>query len=282
MQLASALIQQCLTPAPKQTNSIPKAASSSAAPKRPTLTDAQRRYPLLRLAAERVKLEVDKRARRYLRRLDCIHASGSRTHQQRWDALGQIHESMLSRMDLATLAIGWVDDKGELRLNRQRTLAEDSQLSDCRVSRTLAALERAGYVSRKYTKLYEQGKGWVTRTAIRLRRQFFIDLGLGHELQKVLERKQRQRDKQLQEASGKRQQQKLSDDAEKQIRRESHARSQGKRRVEQEEQQAQTKPVTSNLARKRLEFTMALLAEHPDMTDAQIAELVNEHLPLDP
>lgn len=55
-----------------------------------TLAEAQCRYPLLRLAFERIAEEVEHRSGCYLRRLDSIHASGSRTHQQTWDALTSV------------------------------------------------------------------------------------------------------------------------------------------------------------------------------------------------
>ena len=284
MHCASTLIQNRFAAQEAPRPKAPKGncrANGSTARKRSTLTERQRAFPLLQKASERIAEEVEHRSGRYLRRLDQIHASGSRTHQQRWDALDDLKEVMMTRMDLVTLVLGWVDEQGELHLNRQCGLVDDSDLTPSRVSRTLKALEQAGYLSRKITHHFKQGQ-WVTHIAIRLRPQFFIDLGLGHELNKVQERKQKQRAQQLQEAAGKRQQQKLMGDAQQQIRRESHARAQGKRRVEQEQQRVQRQPYVAGRSRQRTELAIALRAEHPELTDQQVIALVNKHLPPDP
>jgi DNA-binding MarR family transcriptional regulator len=148
-------------------------------------------------AARRICTEAKTRAGRWLRRLDRIHKSGCRTKQQRWDALAALAESLMSRVDLATLVLGWMDSNGQFRLNRQRRLVDDGGLTDSRVSRTLTALEEAGYVRRKQRRLYQDGKRWATRTMIHLRPRLFIDLGLGHLLAAARTRKKHERTRKL-------------------------------------------------------------------------------------
>jgi DNA-binding transcriptional MocR family regulator len=107
-------------------------------------------------------------------------------------------EPLLARLDLATLALGWLDGQtGAFRLNRQRGLAEDTGLSECCVSRTLTALESAGYLRRRVRRIFKHGKHWVSRWTIHVRPRFFIDLGLGHQLAEERTRKKAKRDKVL-------------------------------------------------------------------------------------
>lgn len=245
---------------------------------RRTLTERQRRYPLLRLAADRVKHEAETREQRYLRRLDCIHLSGSRTHQQRWEALAILIESLLSRMDLTNLCLGWLDNKGEFHLNRQRILVEDSLLTPSRVSRTLKALEQGGYLTRKYERYYSPERAdWLTRTTIRLRRQFFIDLGLGHELAKVQDRKKIQHAKAMQEAINACNQRKLIEDARKQRCKESHARSQGYHRAKQQSTGLLKKV---EWIAKRNATLFRLRADHPELSDAEMIKIITQQFPL--
>lgn len=175
-----------------------KLVDRSAQERRPrALTDAQR-GTLLGLAAERIAEEAQDRACRWLRRLDTIHISGVRTKRQRWDALAKMAEPLLARLDLATLALGWLDGQtGAFRLNRQRGLAEDTGLSECCVSRTLTALESAGYLRRRVRRIFKHGKNWVSRVTIHVRPRFFIDLGLGYQLAEERTRKKAKRDKVL-------------------------------------------------------------------------------------
>lgn len=276
MQHAKILIQQCLTAQELPKPKAPTVAPTSAKP-RQTLTERQRAFPLLRKASERITLEVGNRAGKYLRRLDSIHASGSRTHQQRWNALGILKDLMLARMDLATLALGWVDQKGELHLNRQCGLVQDSDLSPSCVSRTLKALEWATYLERKIARRFEQGKGWVTSIAIFFTRRFFIDLGLGLELDRVLKRKQKQRAQQLQEAESKRQQQKLTADAGAHIRKESHLKAQGRLRNQKADQATSERAA---IIRQRTDVALDLRDRHPELTDQEIRDWVNQKYPL--
>lgn len=170
----------------------------SAAERRPrALTDAQR-GTILGPAALRIRQEAKDRTARFLRRLDTRHSSGCRTKQQVWNNLAALAEPILARLDLASMCLGWLDMKsGQFNVNRQRGLAEDSGLSECAVSRTFKALEQAGYVYRKVSRIYKRGKNWVTRSLIKIRPRLFIDLGLGYQFSKERTRRRTKRAKQL-------------------------------------------------------------------------------------
>lgn len=208
---------------------LPAAVAGHAAGRRPRALSEKQRTGLLGTAAARVAEEARERKRRYLRRLDTIHASGCRTKRQRWDALAALAEPLLARLDLATLALGWLDDNGAFRLNRQRGLAEDTGLSECRVSRTLSALEAAGYVRRRVRRIYRNGQQWVTRVTIHLRPRFFIDLGLGHQLAEARTRKKAQREVHLRNVKARQQQAAIQELGDAQQRRQSHRKAQAVR-----------------------------------------------------
>lgn len=135
---------------------------------------------LLSKAQHRVQEEADKREAKYLRRFDDINVTGCRTYQQRWDALARMMGPMLARLNLATMVLGYLNEKGQFRLNRQRGLAEDSGVAEWTVSRVLTDLEQAKYIRRKFRRIFHNGKQWITRVTINVRPRFFIDLGLGH------------------------------------------------------------------------------------------------------
>ncbi|MFG0501123.1 hypothetical protein ACF8GD_00450 [Pseudomonas putida] len=135
---------------------------------------------LLSKALYRVQEEAEKREAKYLRRFDDINATGCRTYQQRWDALARMMGPMLARLNLATMVLGYLNEKGHFRLNRQRGLAEDSGVAEWTVSRVLTDLEEAKYIRRKFRRIFHNGKQWITRVTINVRPRFFIDLGLGH------------------------------------------------------------------------------------------------------
>lgn len=202
------------------------------------LTDAQR-GTLLGLAAERIAEEAQNRACRWLRRLDTIHISGVRTKRQRWDALAKMAEPLLARLDLATLALGWLDGQtGAFRLNRQRGLAEDTGLSECCVSRTLTALESAGYLRRRVRRIFKHGKHWVSRVTIHIRPRFFIDLGLGHQLAEERTRKKAKRDKVLAALGMQKSRDRLQAMVEQSARKRSHLKA-TQARAKQEAEQAE-------------------------------------------
>lgn len=246
---------------------VPPLAGHEAGRRPRRLTLKQRaNFPFLGYAVERVEEEARSRAGRWLRRLDTIHRSGCRTKQQRWDALAAVIETMLARMDIATLCLGWLDDDGAFRLNRQKGLAEDSGLAPWRVSRLLSALERAKYTKRKYRRVYQNGRKWITRVTIHLRPQFFIDLGLAHELSQARSKKKKERLEKLLEIANRKQAQALHELAEKQRRKESHRRAQGARRAAEEEA-ARAAKIAASIARNYA--WSRFQQENPHLSDSE-------------
>lgn len=249
-----------------------KAVSGPQADRHPrTLSDKQRRT-VLGSVVERVQGEVKTREGRYLRRLDSVHVSGYRTNQNRWNALGAIIEPVMARVDIATLILGWLDDRGQFRLNRQRGLAEDSGMTESRVSRTLSLLEQAGYVHRQMTRLYKHGQNWVTRVTIRLRVRFFVDLGLGHQLAEARTRSRQRRKKQVAEVQQQLNHQRLNGLLSSHMRRESHNRAQGKRRA-QLELVDNAKKVER--MRERAAEIHRLATDYPELSRDEICARVN-------
>ncbi|SEI41679.1 hypothetical protein SAMN04244572_00115 [Azotobacter beijerinckii] len=255
---------------------LPAAVAGHAAGRRPRELSEKQRAGLLGTAAARVAEEARERKRRWLRRLDTIHASGCRTKRQRWDALAALAEPMLARLDLATLALGWLDENGAFRLNRQRGLAEDTGLSECRVSRTLSALETAGYVRRRVRRIFKNGQQWVTRVTIHLRPRFFIDLGLGHKLAEVRTRKKAKRESYLREVKARQQQAVIQELGDAQQRKQSHRQAQAVR---------DAKVVNIKEAReleRNREIAAAfheLAVNNPDLSPAQIRTLLERRFP---
>lgn len=242
------------------------------------LSDAQR-ATLLGVAAERIAEEAAARACRWLRRLDTIHISGVRTKRQRWDALARMAEPLLARLDLATLALGWLDGKtGAFRLNRQRGLAEDTGLSECCVSRTLAALEAAGYVRRRVRRIFKNGRHWVSRVTIHLRPRFFIDLGLGHELAAERTRKKRKRDKLLAALGLQQSRERLQAIADKRERQASH-RQATKARAEQERKRAELQRQERDRARAEAWHAFITSPEAQGLPMRRIMALFGQRFP---
>lgn len=243
-----------------------------AAGRRPRSLSDKQRATFLGLAVARVNEEARTRSGRWIRRLDTIHKSGVRTKQQRWDALAAMAEPIFARVDLATLCLGWLDDSGAFRLNRQRGLAHDGDLTECRVSRTLADLERAGYVRRRVRRIFKNGQHWVSRVTIHLRPRFFIDLGLGHKLAEARTAKKIVREKRLREIAARRQQSALQELTDRQQRRESHRRAEGAR---QSSAVAQANVRRIDAARARVEALTALVAQHPDKSRAELVAMLD-------
>lgn len=244
------------------------------------LTEKQKNaFPFLSEAVERVQHEVKHRGQRWLRRLDHIHASGCRTKQQCWDAVGILGEPLLARLDIATLCCGWLDDTGTFRLNRQKGLAEDTGLTESRVSRALHALTLAGYVRKRVRRIHKHGQRWICRVTLHLRPRFFIDLGLGHQLAQARTRAKKRRDRQLKEAGVRQQQQALHELTARQRRNESRRRAEGKRRFAEQEQ---VKAVNFEYQKRRAEVLAQLVEAHPDMPHVQLIEALNQRYPLRP
>lgn len=243
-----------------------------AAGRRPRKLSDKQRATFLGAAAQRVTEEARDRAGRWLRRFDTIHQTGCRTKRQRWDALAAMVEPMLARMDVATLCLGWLDAAGTFRLNRQRGLAQDGGLTDCRVSRTLKAMEAARYVRRKQRRIFHNGRHWITRTTIHVRPQFFIDLGLGHMLAQARTAKKIARAKKLRQIGAEQQRAAVQALGDRQLRRESHRRAEGARQA-RVEQQANVARIDD--ARARAARLVELAMQNPDLSRDQVVALLD-------
>ncbi|SER25104.1 hypothetical protein SAMN04244573_03199 [Azotobacter beijerinckii] len=244
--------------------------------RRPRSLSDKQRATFLGTAVERVIEEARTRAGRWIRRLDTIHKSGCRTKQQRWNALAALAEPILARVDLATLCLGWLDESGAFRLNRQRGLAQDGDLTECRVSRTLTDLERAGYVRRRVRRIYKHGMHWISRVTLHLRPRFFIDLGLSHQLAEARTKKKVARERKLREISARQQKDALQELADQQQRRESHRRAEGARRA-QAEQQANVQHI--EYARERAAELHRLALAYPDKSRAELVAILDRTHP---
>lgn len=261
-------------------------ASASAEPKRkkakgPRRLSELQRKGILGLAALRVIEEARERAGEWLRRLDTLHASGCRTRQTRWDALAKLIEPLLARLDLATLCLGWVDANGQFRLNRQQGLVEDTGLSPCTVSRTLAALEQAGYLHRIPKRLHLPGTGWVTRMAIRFRVRFFADLGLSHYLNKVRSRKKADRRQQLVKAEQRKQQQALSELLHHRQRRLRHRAAEAAHQRQLSQQTAQLDAEAHRAYQiQRIDRALQLANESPHLSARERRLIIDREFPL--
>ncbi len=184
----------------------------------------------------RVHEEADKREGKYLRRFDDIN--DSRTYQQRWDSLAELVGPLCARLDLAQLVVGWLDKNGKMHVNRQRKLCEDSGVQEWTMSRLLSDLERAGYVRRKFRRIFYKGKAWITRVTLHVRRRFFIDLGLGHELAEAQTRKRVQRRTLLEMAQTGQREAVKKETAEARMRKQAHDNAQRSARQKQQQRQS--------------------------------------------
>lgn len=240
------------------------------------LSDKQRRT-FLGEAVKRIQAEVSDRSGRYLRRLDTIHEGGNRSRAERWQALAAIAEPLLARLDIATGCLGWLDDTGQFRLNRQNGMAEDAGISPTRLCRLLKALEKAGYTLRKIKRLYRNGKRWVCRITIYMRPRFFHDLGLGlaHATSRTLKASAYLRKKKRADAL--KQQQRLDDISEAQARKMSHRKSEAARAQQREIAEAEQRVATR---RSRAGIFMELARAHPGLShDEYVAMFHKLHPP---
>lgn len=160
---------------------VQKRSATHAAPRH--LTEQQLKNPLLRSAFDRLSRIVELRGK-YLRRIDTVHGD-RRTRLEKWDALSQVAEQLLVRLDLAEGVLGYLDvERGRYVLNTQCKLAEDAGLSAPVLNRLMSTLDEATYVYRRIerVRLDETDANGLhlvrTRVLIRFTAQFWADLGL--------------------------------------------------------------------------------------------------------
>ncbi|MDN3238024.1 OmpH family outer membrane protein [Pseudomonas sp. WAC2] len=238
------------------------------------LSEDQRRT-FLGEAARRVKVEASERKGRWLRSLDCVHLSGRRVRQEVWSKLAAIIEPIMARVDIATLVLGWMDNEGQFHLNLQNGIAVDAEIHQCALSRTLKILEKARYIRREQKRLFHDGKRWITRTMIILRKRLFIELGLAHQLKQARERKKEKRRLKLQEIQ-RRAQQKVLQQAEVAMAKQARRRDfQVRERIaienRQQEQQVE-------LNRRRAELAVQLHQQNPSLTGRALTQAVDAFL----
>lgn len=145
------------------------------------LSDAQLKLPFFRMALRALE-GVTSLETGVLPRL-WRHESGRQVRSEVRDALRSLAHPLLVRLDLASATLGWLDERGQLRLSNQRQLASDAGLSRSALSRHLALYERAGYVRLSTKKLTRRQSRylWTVRsvTTITFTRLFFRHLGAG-------------------------------------------------------------------------------------------------------
>lgn len=202
--------------------------------RRPRRLSSKQQRTFLGEAVKRIRSEARERSGRYLRRLDTVHEGGNRTRAERWLALAAIAEPLLARLDIATGCLGYLDNNGQFRLNRQNGMAEDAEISPSRLCRLLKALEKAQYTLRKIKRLYRNGKRWVCRITIYVRHRFFHDLGLGFQHAAARTAKAKAYLKKRRQAVASQQQALLDDMAAAQERRMSHRKAEGARQASRE------------------------------------------------
>lgn len=235
-----------------------KRVDRSAQPRRPRALTAAQRETFLGLAAERVREEAKDRQCKWLRDFDIFQKSGYRTSQKRWDALAELIEPILARLDIATLVLGYLDKAGEFHLNRQRGLAEDTTLQEWTVSRVMGALEKSKMVYRKMRRICYNGRFWITRVTINIRPRFFIQLGLGYQLAEARTQKKAKRTQLLATFGKQRTDALIKNAAERESRKQSHVTAQAKRRRQEALAKAQA---TENAERARAAAWVAFCSE---------------------
>lgn len=223
-------------------------------------------------AAERVKIEALERGGKYLRRMDTVNESGRRTRAERWQALYAVIEPFLARLDIATGVLGYLDDKGQFRLNRQNGIAEDGGISPDRLCRLLQTLEKAKYTLRKIKRLYRNGKRWVCRITIYVRPQFFIDLGLGRQHAAARKAKAKAYLKKRRQAEAAQQQAQLDDMAAAHERRMSHRGAEGSRAAKQAES---ANTVRIQAMQRKAGIISELAKANPGLSTGALVELYN-------
>lgn len=234
------------------------------------LTEKQRRT-FLGEAVKRIKAEASDRSGRYLRCLDTIHEGGNRTRAERWQALAAIAEPLLARMDIATGCLGWLDNDGQFRLNRQNGMAEDAGIHPARLCRLLKALQKAQYTLRKIKRLYRNGKRWVCRITIYVKPCFFHDLGLGLQHANARTAKAKKYLKKKRQADVTRQQAQLEELGRSQERRMSHRKAEGAREQQRQQMEAQQRLSKRQSFAGRL---MELARAHPGLSHAEYVAMI--------
>ncbi|MBP5971026.1 hypothetical protein [Pseudomonas iridis] len=241
--------------------------------RRPRTLSEKQKKTFLGEALKRIKAEAYERTGKYLRDLDTVHQGGGRTRAERWLALAAVAEPLLARLDIATGVLGYLDNQGQFRLNRQNGLAQDAGISPSRLCRLLKTLEKAKYTLRKIKRLYRNGKRWVCRITIYVRPRFFHDLGLGFQHADARTAKAKAYKKKRRQAQAVQQQAHLDDLAAAHDRRMSHRNAEAAR--------SKTLKAAANSARiQAMQHKAGILSDlakaHPDKGHAEVLALYQQ------
>lgn len=109
---------------------------------------------------------------------------GRRTRSERREAVIIIIETLLIRLDLATMQIGFPGPQGFVDID-MRTIVRESGLSQRRCERAIAQLKQAGFIKVKQPRIKRALGVYTALRAIRvITRDFFVWLGLDRILDK--------------------------------------------------------------------------------------------------
>lgn len=241
--------------------------------RRPRKLSEKQSKTFLGEAVKRIKAEAADRSGKYLRDLDTLHEGGKRTRAERWLALAAIAEPLMARLDIATGVLGYLDNDGQFRLNRQTGVAEDANISPSRLCRLLKALQKAKYVLRKIKRLYRNGKRWVCRITIYVRPRFFHDLGLGFAHAEARTAKAKAYRTKRRQAQAIQQQAQLDDMAAAQDRRMSHRKAEGARAATREAADNTTK---IQAMQRKAGILSDLAKANPGMGHAELIAVYNK------
>lgn len=146
------------------------------------LSAKQLAHPFLAAASNALALIVYKRDQ-LLPNLRYKANSGRKTRLEVYKALELSSQALLARYDIATGMIGWLDNKGNFRLNTQKGIAKDANLSESAFNRLINILCECKYAQKTTKKVSGKdmtlGVRYVrTESCVRLTALFFRHLNI--------------------------------------------------------------------------------------------------------
>lgn len=146
------------------------------------LSAKQLAHPFLAAASNALALIVYKRDE-LLPNIRYKANSGRKTRLEVYEALQASGQAMLARYDIATGVIGWLDSEGNFRLNTQKGIAQDSNLSESAFNRLINILCASNYAHKTTKKVSAKDKALGVRyvrteSIVRLTALFFRHLNI--------------------------------------------------------------------------------------------------------
>lgn len=146
------------------------------------LSAKQLAHPFLAAASNALALIVYKRDE-LLPNIRYKANSGRKTRLEVYEALQASGQALLARYDIATGMIGWLDNKGNFRLNTQKGIAQDANLSESAFNRLINMLCDCKYAQKTTKKVSAKdmslGVRYVrTESCVRLTSLFFRHLNI--------------------------------------------------------------------------------------------------------